>query len=144
MGDNIAGPAAFDAALIVSSLSVTLGMIQGAQIIEKEGLDVGVFVDMFAREITADHEGELRRQGNAIARNEFGNTEAALETWAVALSKVIQENAERGLNVELPQAISGLLNRAVKAGYGEEEIAAVIKVMRCKPSAEFEQNRPTI
>jgi 3-hydroxyisobutyrate dehydrogenase-like beta-hydroxyacid dehydrogenase len=124
MGDNVAGPTAFDAALIVSSLSVTLGMIQGAQIIEKEGLDVGVFVDMLAREITANTGGELRRQGNAIARNEFGDTEAALETWAVALSKVINENAERGLNVELPQAISSLLNRAVKAGYGEEEIAA--------------------
>jgi 3-hydroxyisobutyrate dehydrogenase-like beta-hydroxyacid dehydrogenase len=144
MGDNIAGPTAFDAALIVSSLSVTLGMIQGAQIIEKEGLDVGVFVGRLAREIAADNGGELRRQGNAIAHNEFGDTEAALETWAVALSKVIKEHAERGLNVELPQAISSLLNRAVKAGYGKEEIAAVIKVMRCKPSAEFEQNRPII
>jgi hypothetical protein len=43
---------------------------------------------------------------------------------------LVGDHAKRGLNVEFPQAISDLLNRAIGAGYAEEEIAAVIKVMR--------------
>jgi hypothetical protein len=63
-------------------------------------------------------------------RNDFGNTESALGAYAAGLSKWVGDYAERGLNVEFAQAISGLLNRALRAGYAEEEVAAVIKVMR--------------
>ena len=78
----------------------------------------------------ADDGGEMRRQGNAIVRNDFSDTEAALGTWAAALSKLVGDHAKRGLNVQFAQAISGLLDRALRAGYGEEDVAAVIKVMR--------------
>jgi 3-hydroxyisobutyrate dehydrogenase-like beta-hydroxyacid dehydrogenase len=107
-----------------------MGMIQGAHIVEKEGLDVGEYVEIVAGMVAADDGGELRRQGNAIVRNDFSKTEAALGTYAAALSKWVGDHAKRGLNLEFPRAISGLLNRALRAGYGEEEVAAVIKVMR--------------
>ena len=111
-------------------LFATMGMIQGALIIEKEGLDVGEYVETVAREFAEDDGGELRRQGNAIVRNDFSDTEAALGTYAAFFSKFLEVHAERGLNVEFAQAISGLLSRASSAGYEEEEISAVIKVMR--------------
>jgi 3-hydroxyisobutyrate dehydrogenase-like beta-hydroxyacid dehydrogenase len=130
LGENVAAPTALDAALIISSLSSIMGMIQGAHIVEQEGLDVGEYLEfvdgMFATEVPRD----LRRQGNAIARNDFSDTEAALGTYAAALSTLVGDHAKRGLNVEFPQAISGLLERALRAGYAEEEVAAVIKVMR--------------
>lgn len=53
-----------------------------------------------------------------------------LGTYAAALSKYVGGPAKSGLNVEFAQPISGLLDRALRAGYGEEEFAAVIKVMR--------------
>jgi 3-hydroxyisobutyrate dehydrogenase-like beta-hydroxyacid dehydrogenase len=130
LGENVAAPAVLEGALVISELSATMGMIQGAHIVEKEGLDVGEYVEIVADMFATDDGGELRRQGNAIVRNDFSITEASLGTWAAALSKLAGGHAKRGLNVEFPQAISGLLNRALRAGYGEEDVAAVIKVMR--------------
>jgi 3-hydroxyisobutyrate dehydrogenase-like beta-hydroxyacid dehydrogenase len=127
LGENVAAPTALDAGIIVSALSAIMGMIQGAHIVEKEGLDVGEYVEIVAGMFATDDGAELRRQGNAIVRNDFSNTEAALGTWAAALSKLVGDHAKPGLNVEFAQAISGLLNRAF---YGEEDVVAVIKVMR--------------
>jgi 3-hydroxyisobutyrate dehydrogenase-like beta-hydroxyacid dehydrogenase len=130
LGENVATPAALEAALVMPEVFATMGMIQGALIIEKEGLDVGEYVEMVAGMSAEDGGGELRRQGNAIVRNDFSNTEATLGVYAAGFSKFLEGHAERGLNVEFAQAISGLLNRASSAGYEEEEISAVIKVMR--------------
>jgi len=38
--------------------------------------------------------------------------------------------ANQGVNIKLLRLMRDLLNRAIKAGYGGEEAAAVIKVMR--------------
>jgi 3-hydroxyisobutyrate dehydrogenase-like beta-hydroxyacid dehydrogenase len=130
LGENVAAPTGLDAALIISSLSSSMGMIQGAHIIEQEGLDVGEYLEFVVGMFAAEVPGVLRSQGNAIARNEFSDTEAALGTYAAFFSKFLEDHAERGLNVEFAQAISGLLSRASSAGYEEEEISAVIKVMR--------------
>jgi hypothetical protein len=43
-----------------------------------------------------------------------------------------------GIDVEFPRAICNLLNRAAEAGYGKEEVAAVIKVMRSETSPTSE------
>jgi 3-hydroxyisobutyrate dehydrogenase-like beta-hydroxyacid dehydrogenase len=130
LGENVAAPTVLDAALLISEMSTIMGMIQGAHIVEKEGLDVGEYVEIVAGLVAADDGGDLRRQGNAIVRNDFSDTEAALGTWSAGLSNLVGDLAKRGLNVEFAQAISGLLERALRAGYAEEEVAAVIKVMR--------------
>ena len=130
LGDNVAAPATLEAALVISELSAIVGMIQGAHIVEKEGLDVGEYVDFITGYFATDAGDAVGRQGNALVRNDFSGTEAALGTYAAGLSKYLSGHAERGLNVEFPLAISALLDRALKAGYGEEELAAVIKVLR--------------
>ncbi len=130
LGENVAAPAALDAGVVISALSAIMGMIQGAHIVEKEGLDVGEYVEIVADMFATYDGGELQRQGNAIVRNDFSNPEATLGTYAAAFSKYLGDHAKRGLNVEFSQAISALLNRASGAGYEEEEVAAVIKVMR--------------
>ena len=54
----------------------------------------------------------------------------AIETWEALCSRLLEGYANQGVNVELLRSMRDLLNRAVKAGYGREEVAAVIKVMR--------------
>ena len=130
LGENVAAPTALDAALIISSLSSIIGMIQGAHIVEQEGLDVSEYLELVVGMSVDEVPHDLRRQGNAIARNDFSDTQAALGTYAAGLSNLVGDYAKRGLNMQFPQAINDLLNRALQAGYEEEEVAAVIKVMR--------------
>ena len=107
-----------------------MGMIQGIQIVEKEGMDVGKCVDIIADLFESGDQIDIRRQGNAIARNAFGDSDEAIETWEAGCSRLLEGYGNQGVNVEFLRLMRDLLNRAVKAGYGGEEVAAVIKVMR--------------
>ena len=130
LGENVAEPTALNTAAILPMLAGIMGLIQGIQIIEKEGMDVGKCVDIIADLFESGDQIDIRRQGNAIARNEFGDSDEAIETWEAICSRLIEGYADQGINVELLRLMRDLLNRATKAGYGGEDAAAVIKVMR--------------
>lgn len=60
--------------------------------LEKQGLDLGMYVEIISSMSPLLTE-RLRRQANAIATDNFNDTEAALETWAAGLGS--QVNAFR-------------------------------------------------
>jgi 3-hydroxyisobutyrate dehydrogenase-like beta-hydroxyacid dehydrogenase len=130
LGENVAELTALSAAAILPMLGGIMGMIQGIQIVEKEGMDVGKCVDIIADLFESGDQCDIRRQGNAIARNAFGDSDEAIETWEAVCSRLLEGYANQGINVELLRLMHDHLNRAIKAGYGGEEVAAVIKVMR--------------
>jgi 3-hydroxyisobutyrate dehydrogenase-like beta-hydroxyacid dehydrogenase len=130
LGENVTEPTALNTAAILPMLGGIMGMIQGIQIVEKEGMDVGKCVDIIADLFESCDQVDIRRQGNAIARNAFGDSDEAIEIWEAICSRLLKGYANQGVNVEFLQLMRDLLNRAVKAGYGGEEVAAVIKVLR--------------
>jgi 3-hydroxyisobutyrate dehydrogenase-like beta-hydroxyacid dehydrogenase len=130
LGENVAEPTALSAAAILPMLTGMMGMIQGIQLVEKEGMDVGKCVDIIADLFESGDQCEMRRQGNAIARNTFGDSDEAIETWEAVCSRLLDGYSNQGINVELLELMRDLLKRAIAAGYGGEEVAAVIKVMR--------------
>jgi 3-hydroxyisobutyrate dehydrogenase-like beta-hydroxyacid dehydrogenase len=130
LGENVTEPTALSAAAVLPMLGGIMGLIQGIQIIEKEGMDVGKCVDIIADLFESGDQCDIRRQGNAIARNTFGDSDEAIETWEAACSRLLEGYANQGVNVELLRLMRDILKRAVEAGYGGEEVAAVIKVMR--------------
>jgi 3-hydroxyisobutyrate dehydrogenase-like beta-hydroxyacid dehydrogenase len=130
LGENVTEPTALSAAAVLPMLGGIMGLIQGIQIIEKEGMDVGKCVDIIADLFESGDQCDIRRQGNAIARNTFGDSDEAIETWEAVCSRLLEGYANQGVNVELLRLMSDFLKRATKAGYGGEEVAAVIKVMR--------------
>lgn len=126
LGANLAAPVAMDWALVLPTLMAMMGTIQGAHILEQAGLDVGSYAEMLADEgpLIAD---SLHRQAAAIAANDFTDTEATLGTWAAGMNH--EAEFPTGA-IDLLKPIRELLNQAVAAGYGDEEIAAVIKILR--------------
>jgi 3-hydroxyisobutyrate dehydrogenase-like beta-hydroxyacid dehydrogenase len=128
VGTALSAPIALESAMVGPSLMAIMGMIQGAYLLEQAGLDVGFYAEMLAGATPLLTES-LRRQANAIATNSFTDTEAALGTWAAGLNHNADAYGEQG-GIDLIKPIRELLNRAVDAGYGEEEIAAAIKIFR--------------
>jgi 3-hydroxyisobutyrate dehydrogenase-like beta-hydroxyacid dehydrogenase len=126
LGANLGAPIALESALVLPSLMAMMGTIQGAHILEQAGLDVSLYAEMLAGggPSMAD---SLHRQAAAIAVNHFTDTEAALGTWAAAMNH--EEEIPTGA-IDLLKPIRELLNQAVAAGFGDEEIAAAIKVLR--------------
>jgi 3-hydroxyisobutyrate dehydrogenase-like beta-hydroxyacid dehydrogenase len=128
LGENVTEPTALSAAAILPMLGGIMGMIQGIQLVEKEGMDVGKCVDIIADLFESGDQCDIRRQGNAIARNAFGDSDEAIETWEAVCSRLLDGYANQGVNVEFLRLMCDHLNRAIKAGYGGEEVAAVISI----------------
>ena len=127
-GSRLSAPIALESAMVAPSLMATMGMILGAHNMEQAGLDVGAYAEMMpgmAQLLTQS----LQHQARAIATSDFSNTEAALDTWAAALNHNTDAFGKHG-DIDLLKPVRELLNMAVDAGYGNEEISAAIKILR--------------
>ncbi|WP_142682897.1 imine reductase family protein [Chitinophaga polysaccharea] len=129
MGAAAGAAAAWDLAILSSLFGLITGFLQGARIFESEKLDVNALGDMINN--IAPVLGEMvRHEGAVISTGNFGLPESSLKTCAVSLALMVKQAAESGITGEVPGFILQLMNRGIKAGYGEEQLGALIKVMR--------------
>ncbi len=73
---------------------------------------------------------ESKHMGKVIADNAFVDPESTVDTTGRDLHLLVQHSAEAGINDELPRFAADIFQRAMDAGYGKEEHAAIIKVLR--------------
>jgi len=124
LGSNIKGAAALDMALLTHDLCCYLGVLHGSRICESENIGVGEFVEMFP-------EGSIAREPvEVIHSGIFDEPGATLTVWDSALQRVKKQANDAKINSEVPDFISSFFKRAIAAGYGDEDIASIIKVMR--------------
>ena len=105
LGANVGAPTVLDAALMLPSLVCTMGLVPGAHIVESIGYDLSTYVEMLSGSLVPLIERDIRRQGHAIASNDFGDTEASLSTWAAGADHMIRGLQEQRINVELIKPI---------------------------------------
>jgi 3-hydroxyisobutyrate dehydrogenase-like beta-hydroxyacid dehydrogenase len=60
----------------------------------------------------------------------FYDTSATLRTWAGALEAIRKHAVDARINSEIPTFFASQFEKALKAGYGEEDVASLIKVLR--------------
>lgn len=106
-----------------------IGFCHGALVAEKEGLrpeDLGLLLEQISPILSA----ELRHMGEVIQHGRFSDPESTVKTTGEDLLLLVQQAKEAGINSELPEFAAKLFKQAMDAGYGQEEHAAVIKVLR--------------
>jgi 3-hydroxyisobutyrate dehydrogenase-like beta-hydroxyacid dehydrogenase len=124
IGPNIKGAAALDMALLTHELCSHLGVIHGSLICESENINVGEYAAMFP-------EGSVDRIPIDIVHAEsYDEPGATIAVWNAALEGIQNHAKNSKINSEVPDFISSLFKRAISAGYGEEDFAAIIKIMR--------------
>lgn len=109
-----------------------IGFCHGALICEQEGLRTDMFGTLIAG-ISPMLAGESKHMGEVIQQGRFSDPESTIHTTANDLHLLRQHSEEAGISADLPAFAADLFQRAVDAGYGKEEHAAIIKVMR-KPA----------
>ena len=137
VGGNVALPATLDAALGVVGVAAIAGLIQGALLCENEGFSLVTYAE-WMKALMPVLNNQVVHLAGTLAQDRFGETQAALKTYAAAYASFVGDARARGANAEVLQFLSGLLTRGVAAGYGDEEITALIKVLRTAP-----KTRPT-
>lgn len=129
LGEQAAAAPTVDLATLSFVYGASAGFLQGAALLQQQGLDVqryGAIVQAMAPSF-----GEfLRHEGNVIAGGDYAVTQSPLSISVDATRRIHHAMRDAGLHTALPSAIAQLLAQAAAAGYSGEELAAVAKVIR--------------
>ena len=124
LGANVRAASALDLAWLCDSYGRFLAVTHAACLCESEGVGVDEFASLF------DKESNIRRDANVIHSAEFEKRTATLHVWDAALQRIRAQGEDAGIDTDFPDFVSSLFRKAVDAGYGEEHVTALIKVLR--------------
>lgn len=128
-GESVGEASAWDLAFLSHVFGGFLGFLHGARIFETEGIRVDALGSLLAD--IAPVIGEMMRHAsNAIQADDYSNPESSLQTSGYALDLLLKQARESGISSDFPALGASLFQKGVEAGYGLEETAALIKVLR--------------
>lgn len=124
LGTNVRAAAALDLAWLCDSYGRFLAVVHAACLCESEGVGVDLFASLF------DESSTIRGYADIIHSAGFENRTATLQVWDAALQRIRTQGEDAGINTDFPDFVSSLFKKAVDAGYGEENVMALVKVLR--------------
>lgn len=129
VGEEAGASAVLFSAVMAYLAGNWIGFCHGALICEREGYRTDAFGALIAN-ISPMLAAESKHMGEVIQHGRFSDPESTINTTTTDLHLLVQHAQEAGISTHLPAFAAGLFQRAVEAGYGQEEHAAIIKVMR--------------
>ncbi|KAI9004500.1 beta-hydroxyacid dehydrogenase [Hyaloraphidium curvatum] len=129
LGDGIGKAAATDHSLLSLAMSMLVGTVHAARMCEAEGLPLERLIRGMGSLETVLLP-ELRSMVQRIEKGNFGDTHAALGTYYFAVEKTAKQARAAGVKGNFLGEIEGLLKKGVNMGLGDEDMAALIKVLR--------------
>lgn len=129
LGSQVEAAVTMDLATLSYVYGAFVGFVQGALIAESQGLDIGRFGKIVA-DISPTFGAFFAHEGMVIQSGDFTITESPLRISVEATQRIADFSEATGLSTEFPRLAAGLLQRAHAAGLGNEELAALIKVLR--------------
>ena len=128
LGDNIGAAATLDLASLVQSLGNYVAIAHANRLCEAEGVGVDLFASLHPEGDRARQLAEIVHAGDyKLASLHPG---ASIRVWEEVVQRLQSQADDRQMNRELPDFLSGIFKRAIAAGIGEEDLAALIKVLR--------------
>lgn len=131
LGEDAGAASAMDMATLSYIYGAAIGFFHGARIAESAGFRVDQYGALVAA-IGPTLTDFLKYEGDVIQSGDFKVGESPLKISIEATERIAQAARDTGINDEFPSFVSGLFQRAAAAGYGDEEVAAIIKVLRGK------------
>lgn len=128
LGENVAAAAALDLAELSESLGKYTGLLHGARLCEAEGVGADLLASLYP-------EGNRTRElAEIVHAGDFGLGSlydgATVRVWGEVVLRLQSQARDAGMTSELPDLLSRVFKRAVAAGHGEEDIAALIHALR--------------
>jgi 3-hydroxyisobutyrate dehydrogenase-like beta-hydroxyacid dehydrogenase len=129
MGEKDGDAAAWDLAFLSCLFGGMLGFYHGAAVLESEHINVEDYGNMMAA--LAPVTGEMiKYEGRVIGNNLFTEVQSSVLTSSVTFKLLLEQAEEAGISKDWPEFGIKLFKKALDAGYGSEQVAAVIKVVR--------------
>jgi 3-hydroxyisobutyrate dehydrogenase-like beta-hydroxyacid dehydrogenase len=129
LGERIDAAAFMDLATLSYVYGAFAGFLHGAQIAEAVGIDVGTFGGV-VNDISPTFGAFFKHEGAVIQSGDFQITESPMRISVTAVERILRTSERLGINTDVPALANRWLEQAVGAGLADEELAAVIKVLR--------------
>jgi 3-hydroxyisobutyrate dehydrogenase-like beta-hydroxyacid dehydrogenase len=132
LGEQVDAASTLDLAMLSYVYGAGLGFFQGALIAGSEGFRVDHYGSLVT-EISPSFGEFFKHEGAVIQSGNYQISESPLRISVEGTERLAQAARESGINAEIPTFIAGIFKRAAAPGYENEEVAALIKVLRGRP-----------
>jgi 3-hydroxyisobutyrate dehydrogenase-like beta-hydroxyacid dehydrogenase len=129
LGDQVSAASTMDLATLSYVYGASLGFLQGARVAESEGFRVDHYAGLVA-DISPSFAEFFRHEGTVIQSDDYTVSESPLKISVEATERILTAARDSGLATDLPALAADLFQQAAAAGYGDQEFAAAIKVLR--------------
>jgi 3-hydroxyisobutyrate dehydrogenase-like beta-hydroxyacid dehydrogenase len=129
LGEKIEDAACMDLATLSHVYGAYAGFMHGARVAEASGIDVATY-GRLVNSMASSFGAFFEHQAGVIAAADFGVSESPLRISVPAVRRILTESQRLGLNTDLPTLMDRWLGLAQAAGMMDEELAALIKVLR--------------
>jgi 3-hydroxyisobutyrate dehydrogenase-like beta-hydroxyacid dehydrogenase len=129
LGEPVGAASALDYATLSHLFGGLLGAAHGALICEAEGLSVVSFGSQLAG-LAPVVGGMVKHMCEVVQSGAYGKSESSVGICAGFFETLAQQAREAKISAEFPAFGQGIFRRAMAAGFGEEEFAALVKVLR--------------
>ncbi len=124
LGTNYRAASALDLAWLCDSYGRFMAVIHAARLCESEDVGVDQFASLF------EEESLVRRYANVVHSGDFQNCTATLQVWGSALNRIQMQGRDSGIDTAFPDFVDGLFKKAIDAGFGDEHVMSLVKVLR--------------
>jgi 3-hydroxyisobutyrate dehydrogenase-like beta-hydroxyacid dehydrogenase len=131
LGPSVGAAAALDLAVLSYYIGSHLGLVHGALICESEHVEPDVMTSVIVDSLPSDAI-EIAHLGDTLTRNDFSRPGASLGVYSGILDRVLAQARDAGVNAEIPGFANDIVKRGMAAGFADEEIASIIRILRRK------------
>ncbi len=124
LGTNVRAASALDLAWLCTCYGRFMAIIHAASLCKSENVGVDDFISLFPDEPDTQHYAKV------IHEETFHECTATLQVWGAALHRIQQQGVDANINTDIPDFVASFFKKAVDAGYGEENVMALVKVLQ--------------
>jgi len=123
LGPNTGAASALDLAWLTTCYGRFMAIIHAANLCKSEGVGIDEFVSLFP------DNPDIRGYAKVIHEESFDQCTATLQVWGAALQRIQQQGVDANINTEFPDLVASVFKKAVDAGYGAQNVMALVKVL---------------
>ncbi len=124
LGTNVRAASALDLAWLTTCYGRFIAIIHAASLCKSEDVGVDDFISLFPDNPDIQHYAKVIHEGS------FHECTATLQVWGAALQHIQQQGVDANINTQIPDFVASFFKIAVDAGYGEENVMALVKVLQ--------------
>ena len=129
MGEPAGAAATWDLAVLVNMFGWMTGFLHGARMMEAEGLkpaDLGNMIVNIAPVLAQ----MIQDTGNDIEAGRFTDPQSSIDICAQSFELMVRQANEVNSDTSVPSFLLELFNKGRDAGFGQDRISSLIKVLR--------------